>query len=490
VEPVDQPVACRVSDRNNSAPADGPRGARRGKDADMGNLSRRSVLARSLGLVAAGALARPYIANAAATTATVWWAQGFVPEEDEAFKKLVTDYQKQSGNTIDYSIVPFAPERQKIISAVTSGDVPDLFQNNPGEIIALFAYQNKLVDVSDVIETQKSQYNKTALLSAYCYNEAEKRRAYYGVPYTTAVIPVHVWRSLVEKAGYKMSEIPKTWNAFFDFFKPVQDGLRKQGMREVYGLGFQVTTNGVDPNGLFNYFLIAYGGQGIVTPDGRLYLDDPQVRQAVIEAISYPATAYKQGYVPPGAINWNDADDNNAFHSKEIVMDCDGTISTEVALYHDKEQYDDIVTLGLPRSNSGKLVPSQAGNGCGLIPKGAKNVTVAKDFLTYLIQPKIIDEYLKVGLGRNIPCMPEIVENDPWWLADPHRKAYTEQGLLGPTIASFWAFNPAYAEVQNTHVWSVAWADVIRNGMTPQAAAEKASRQIETIFARYPIAQS
>jgi ABC-type glycerol-3-phosphate transport system substrate-binding protein len=61
---------------------------------------------------------------------------------------------------------------------------------------------------------------------------------------------------------------------------------------------------------------------------------------------------------------------------------------------------------------------------------------------------------------------------------------------LGPTIASFWAFNPAYAEVQNTHVWSVAWADVIRNGMTPQAAVEKASRQIETIFAKYPIAQS
>ena len=46
----------------------------------MGNLSRRSVLRNSLGLAAAGTLARPYIANAAATTAEVWWAQGFVPE--------------------------------------------------------------------------------------------------------------------------------------------------------------------------------------------------------------------------------------------------------------------------------------------------------------------------------------------------------------------------------------------------------------------------
>ena len=54
---------------------------------------------------------------------------------------------------------------------------------------------------------------------------------------------------------------------------------------------------------------------------------------AAIKALTYPTTAYKEGFVPPGAINWNDADDNNAFHSKQIVMDLDGTISTEVALY-------------------------------------------------------------------------------------------------------------------------------------------------------------
>ena len=61
-------------------------------------------------------------------------AQGFAQEEDVAFKKLVADYQKASGNTIDYSIIPYAPGRQKIVSAVTSGVVPDLFQNNPPEI--------------------------------------------------------------------------------------------------------------------------------------------------------------------------------------------------------------------------------------------------------------------------------------------------------------------------------------------------------------------
>src|SRR5437763_9975636 len=94
----------------------------------MGTQTRRSVLRGSLGLAAAGALARPYIANAAAATAEVWWTQGFAQEEDVAFKKLVADYQKASGNKIEDSIIPFAPLRQKAIAAITSGVVPDIME--------------------------------------------------------------------------------------------------------------------------------------------------------------------------------------------------------------------------------------------------------------------------------------------------------------------------------------------------------------------------
>ena len=95
----------------------------------MISLTRRSVLNGSAALAAAS-LARPYIAEAAATTANVWWVQGFAQEEDVSFKKVVADYEKASGNTIDYSIIPYAPERQKIVSAMTSGIVPVLFLNN------------------------------------------------------------------------------------------------------------------------------------------------------------------------------------------------------------------------------------------------------------------------------------------------------------------------------------------------------------------------
>ena len=460
----------------------------------MANLTRRSMLRGSLAVGATGILATPHIAKAAATTASVWFAQGFVQDEDVALRKVVADYEKASGNKIELSIIPFAPERQKIISAITSGVVPDMVDSNPGEILQLYGWQDKWVDVSDVVETQKAQFSDTALESAMAYNNVTKKRGMYGVPLRAAVVPCHIWRPLVEKAGMKVEDIPKTWDAYFDFFKKVQDNLRKQGERKIYGLGFQVTANGVDPAALFNAFLIAYGGKDIVTKDGKLHLDDPKVKAAAIKAAAYLGGAYRDGYVPPSAINWNDADDNNAFHARLMVMDVDGTLSTEVAIKekHPEWYFNEIVTHGAPgypSTNDGKPVPAIVGYTNGLIPKGAKNVTVAKEFLKYFIQPKIIGEFIEVGLGRWLPVMPSLAKS-PFWQnpKDPHLKGYVTQGLLGPTMADFWVYNLAMAEVRNQHVWSNAMIDVAKDGAKPEAAVDKAFKRVEEIFAKYKMA--
>src|SRR5205085_3257212 len=194
---IDSPVKLQcVSLAAKAKPARPGRG-RTGKENAMRGVTRRSLIRSSAGLVAAGALAHPYVANAAAATATVWWTQGFAQEEDIAFKKVVADYEKACGNKIDLSITPFAPQRQKIVAAMQSGIVPDLFPNNPGECIALYAWDDRLVDVTDVVETQREEYTETALLNVNCYNSVEKKRHFYGVPLTVDVLPNHVWRPLV-----------------------------------------------------------------------------------------------------------------------------------------------------------------------------------------------------------------------------------------------------------------------------------------------------
>ena len=462
----------------------------------MSNLSRRSALRGSVALAAAGSLGRPYIANAAAKTVTAWWTQGFVPEEDAAITKLVGEYEKQSGDTIELSIIPFGPLAQKVVSALTSGIVPDVisYDGADGTVVPQNAWIDKVVDLSEIVAKYKSQYSPTVDLAAQFYNNVTKKRGYYIAPYKTTCVPFHVWGNLVKEAGYDMANAPKTWDAWWDFFKPMQEKLRAKGHRGIYSLGLQITSTGpADGNNLFYAFVLANGGKNFVTPDGRAHFDDPQVREAVIKSIEYTSKAYKDGYAPPSVLSWNDADDNNAFHAQTIVMDFDGTISTEVAMFHDKKRYyEESMTFGLPLGNDGQAVPAQVGAiGC-FMPKGAKNEAAGKQFISYICEPKVANEYLKNGLGRWLPAMPSIVKSDPFWLdpKDPHRPPYVTEGLLRPSIPGFQIFNPGIAVANAQQIWGQMQADVIRNGVIPKDAAEKGFKEIETILQNYKIVQS
>ena len=141
------------------------------------------------------------------------------------------------------------------------------------------AWQDTLLDLTDIVEGQKQHYLENVLASMHLYNSKTKQRAYYGVPMKTFATPFHIWGNLIEKAGFKTADMPKTWDAFIEFFKPVQAELRKQGMRNTYATGLVVSTIGVDPINTFNAFTVAYGGQDMVTKDGKYHGSEPPVSE-------------------------------------------------------------------------------------------------------------------------------------------------------------------------------------------------------------------
>jgi multiple sugar transport system substrate-binding protein len=455
----------------------------------LGNLSRRSVLAGTVGVAAAGALSRPYIANAQAKTAVCWLNQGFIPQEDAAMRQVAEDYMKASGNKLDYSIMPFMALNQKIISALTSGDVPDLvFADAPSSILPQNCYEDKIADVSDVVSAYESQLSDTAKQCSTFYNKATKKRSYYLCPIKQGCTPFHVWGDLVEKAGLKMSEIPDKWDDVWNYLKQAQAPLRAKGMRKIYACGLQITTVGPnDGNNVFTHFLIANGGEGIVTSDGKLHTDDPKVREAAIKSVEFMTNLYKEGVVPPEALSWNDADDNNGYHEKLFMMDFDGTLSTELAMIKDhKAFYEDMKTIAPKLKNDGTPMKTQVNAGGGFIPKGAKNVEVAKDFMKYFMQPNVMNDNLKAGLGRWLPAIPSLVKSDPFWLGsdaeEPCLKPYVTEGAINPTVPVYEGFTPAWGQANAEQLWGQAHADVIKNGMKVADAVDKAFRRAEQIF--------
>jgi hypothetical protein len=126
------------------------------------------------------------------------------------------------------------------------------------------------------VDTQKASSARPRCCPRKAYNNVTKKRGTYGVPLRAAVVPCHIWRPAGGEGRLQDRGHPKTWDAYFDFFKKVQDNLRKQGERKVYGLGFQVTANGGRPYNLFWRFSLPMAASDIVTKDGKLHLDDPK----------------------------------------------------------------------------------------------------------------------------------------------------------------------------------------------------------------------
>jgi multiple sugar transport system substrate-binding protein len=339
-----------------------------------------------------------------------------------------------------------------------------------------------------VVKPFESQLSETAKLCSTFNNKVTKQRSYYLCPIKQGATPFHIWGDLVEKAGFKMSDAPPNWNDMWTFMKQVQAPLRAKGMRKVYALGLQVTTVGPnDGNNVFTHFLIANGGEGIITPDGKLHTDDPVVREAAIKSVEFMTDLYKEGVVPPEALSWNDADDNNGFHEKLFMMDFDGTLSTELAMIKDKQAFfHDMQTLAPVNKNDGTPMKTQINAGGGFIPKGAKGVEVAKDFMKYFMQPKVMNENLKGGLGRWVPAIPQAVKDDPWWLNSglPPVTPYVTEAVLNPTLPVFEGYTPAWGQANAEQLWGQCHADVIKNGMKVADAVDKAFKRCNEIFAR------
>jgi multiple sugar transport system substrate-binding protein len=455
----------------------------------MTRLSRRHTIA-GLGAVVASSPMRSRSAKAAEPV-TVWWTQGFYEAENKAVIDNLAAWERATGTKVNLTIMNGPDLITKLIAGMQVGDVPDLVHSVTGDrfLVPRAAWDDQLIEVSDVIDSQKAEFHPTSLISSRFYNSKLKKHAFYTVPIKCSTLMEQVWRPLIEEAGFSDADVPKTHDAYFDFFQTVQDKLRAKGKR-VYGLGYSMAAKEADSGTLFHHFLVAYGGKDIVLPSGKLNIDDAAVQKAAIMALERLTSPYKKGYVPPGAINWGDVDNNNAFFAKQIVMTPNATISIAVAQMEKADQYyKQIITQGIPLGNDGKPVPGILAVSPCLIPKGAKNIDAAKDLLKSFIRPDNLNQYLKETRGRFLPVMMANIKSDPYWQdpADPHRPVAVDTGLIRPTISWWMNYNPAYSAVLSEQIWSQAEANITQKNMTPAQAAEEATGRIKTIFERFKI---
>ena len=106
--------------------------------------------------------------------------------------------------------------------------------------------------------------------------------------------------------------------------------------------------------------------------------------------------------------------------------------------------------------------------------------------MKYWMQPKVMNENLKGGLDAGCrPCRRRYKDDRGGSIRRACLQALCRGGRLKPTTAGLRRVQPAWGQVSAEQVWGQAHADVIKNGMKPEQAVDKAFKRAEQISRKF-----
>jgi multiple sugar transport system substrate-binding protein len=431
---------------------------------------------------------------------TVWWVKGFYKAEDDALfaaiKKFEAKYPKIKIELSQYPVQDMIP---KTVSALDSGSPPDVAYADvyDFQVTAKWAFDGKLEDITSVIDPIRARFAPNTIETTFLYNDQAKTRAYYAFPIKQQTMHIQYWKDMLADAGFKDSDIPTGWKDYWNFWcEKVQPAYRQKTGNRGFGIGMPLGVDSSDSFYSFLTFMDAYNVK-LVNDSGKLLVDDPTVRQGLINALTDYSAVYSKGCAPPSATSWKDPDNNVAFHNKTTVMTHNATISiaakwlddmnnatlTEAQRATAKKNYSELIaTAGFPNKPDGSKMVYRAAVKTGVIFKDAKNKAGAKQFVSFLLDEANLTPYVEGSLGRWFPVT-KAGQQSAFWKSDPHRLVVYNQFMNGTTPFEF-TKNYKFTVLNNENVWAKAMNRILNEKVPVDKAADEMIQRIKTVAAQ------
>ena len=447
-------------------------------------------------LFAAAILAAFSSVSFAQETLVVYWTKGFYPQEDKALDDMVAKFQKKTGVKIELS--RYSPQESvpKAVAALDSGTPPDVAYGDvfDFQVAGKWAAEGRLEDLSDILTPMKASFLPVTLETVYLLNEKTGKRGYYAFPMKRQTMHIQYWKDMLAQAGFKEGDIPKTWNAYWDFWcTQAQAGYRKKTGKRIFSVGSPM---GVDSSDSFYSFLTYMDAHNVkvVDDNGKLTVDRPEVKKGLVATVADYASTVAKGCTPPTAVTWKDPDNNVAFHNKQIMMTHNATISIAAKWLDDanneklkpeeraqakKNYYELIATGGFPAKPDGKPMQYRSAVKVGVVFANAKNKKRAKEFVQFAMQDENLIPYVEGALGRWYPVTKSGASR-PFWTEDPHRKIVHAQFSAG-TVPFEFTKNWKFTILNNENVWAKAVNRVIVDKWTPEKAVDEMVARIKQV---------
>jgi multiple sugar transport system substrate-binding protein len=427
---------------------------------------------------------------------TVWWVKGFYKSEDDALYAAIKKYEDKTGVKVDLSQYAVQDMIPKTVAALDAGTPPDVAYADvyDFQVLGKWAYDGKLEDISDVITPIKDRFAPNTIETTHLYNDKTKKKAYYGFPLKQQTMHIEYWIDMLEKAGFKESDIPTGWKDYWAFWcDKVQPAYRKASGTRGFGIGMPMGVDSSDSFYSFLTFMDAYNVK-LVDDDGKLLVDDPKVREGLIGALTDYTTPYTKGCTPPSSTSWKDPDNNVAFHNKTTVMTHNATISIAAKWLDDanneslkpeerelgkKSYYELIATAGFPNKPDGSKMVYRTAVKAGAIFADSKNKARAKEFVSFLLQEENLTPYVEGALGRWFPVT-KAGQARPFWQEDRHRKSVYNQYAAGTVMFEF-TRNYKFTVLNNENVWAKAMNRVVSEKLPVDKAVDEMIARIKAV---------
>jgi len=440
-------------------------------------MSRRSMLKLTTALAATtagGSLISAFNSSSTASAAapavvkgkklTIWMGQSFLESLDKKLGSLFQDYGKEKGVEVDFIITPSAQMPQKLAAAIQGKNPPDICYFYDADT-QYYRGQNQLVEVTEVWDALKKKGGEVYSATESTITWQSKA---WSIPVVVNPWPIHARKDLLDKAGAKY---PANWDEFIETCKKVQHPP------QVYGYGPCLGKND-DNNINFIQVMWTFGAQ-MQTKENKPAFNTPETRKA-FTALAEMYTKHK--IIPPGAINWDNAGNNNAYQSEQVAFIQNAASVLAWCLVNKPALAESTILANIPAGPAGSFAAVDCW-ALGIF-KDSKVPDVAKEALAYVMEPNRYDEFIQMAAGRYVPVYKKLT-NTKFWKENRHYHTFPGLAESGRIMAYPGQPTAAFGEVLRDYVLADSLQSVIIQGVSVDDAVNAADKKIQATYKKH-----
>lgn len=250
----------------------------------------------------------------------VIWTNLTADAQYEVLNKQFTELAEELGVEVTVEKVAFNEMYEKLSTAATSGDVPDIMHTNFGGTAYLYA-ADSIMPMDDVINEIGAEDFSPAYKKVLTGADGK----IYGLPDWAMHTSVWYRKDIFEENNV---EIPQTW-------EELMAAAQKVNTEEVSG--FAVPLDGVQVAAQTLYEMMCSAGVYFMDPETGEYCFDQEKEEAV-DVIEYMVSLYKNAS-PAGSLTWSWGDYRNAL---AVTGTCAMTLDMGAVVGNAKENNPDM----------------------------------------------------------------------------------------------------------------------------------------------------